>query len=69
MHYAIFIRRVIAVDIATGYELDDEEIGVPFAYVKKCLFLLVVHTGSGVNPASHPMDNRGYFLRIEAAAG
>jgi hypothetical protein len=41
----------MAVDIATGYGLDDREVGVR----------VPIGTGSGVHPTSYPMSTGGSF--------
>jgi hypothetical protein len=59
-----FFMVYLAVDIATGYRLDDRgvEVRVPVNVI-----LPVVQIGSGVHPASCPMGTEGDFLWGKAA--
>jgi hypothetical protein len=45
-----------AVGIATGYGLHDREVAVRVPVGQEFSLLHVVQTGSGVHPASYPMD-------------
>jgi hypothetical protein len=55
------MSRDRAVGIATGYGPDDQEVGVPVPVGQEFSFLYVVHTDSGVHPASYAMSTRGSF--------
>jgi hypothetical protein len=47
--------RDSSVVTATGYEMDDREIGVRVPVGSRNFFLNVVHTGSGTHTASYTM--------------
>jgi hypothetical protein len=56
------------VGIATGYELDDQEVGVRVPVGTRIfIFLHVVQTGSGVHPTTYPMGTVGSFPGGKAA--
>jgi hypothetical protein len=51
--------RNSSVGIATGYGLDDREVGIRVPVWSKCSLLRSVQTGSGAHPASYPMGTGG----------
>jgi hypothetical protein len=58
-----YILRMLlhsVVCIVTGYGLDDREFGVR-VLVGSRILTLPCKTGSGVHPASYPMDTRCFF--------
>jgi hypothetical protein len=57
------------VDIATGYELDDQGVGVPIPVGKEFSLLHVVQIGSGSHPASYPMGTGGGLSQGVKLAG
>jgi hypothetical protein len=59
--------RDSAVGIATGYGLEDREIGVRVRRVQEFSLLHVVQTGSGAHSASYAMGTAGSFLEGKAA--
>jgi hypothetical protein len=54
------MKMFIEVGLATGYGLDDQEVGVRVSVV------YVAHTGSGAHPPSYPMGTGGSFPGGEA---
>jgi hypothetical protein len=49
--------------IATGYELEDRNVGVRLPVGSRFSLLHVVQTGSGAHPASYPRGTGGLFPR------
>jgi hypothetical protein len=53
--------RDSTVGVATGYGLDDREVGVPVPVGARSYLLHVVQTDSEDHPASYPMGAGGSF--------
>jgi hypothetical protein len=58
--------RDSSVNIATGYGLEDGEVGVRVPVGQESLLLHVVQTGSGVHPTSYTMGTGVSFLGDKA---
>jgi hypothetical protein len=61
------VSRDRVVGIATGYGLEDQEVGVRVLMGQEFSFLHVVQTGSGAHPASYPMGNAGSYIGDKTA--
>jgi hypothetical protein len=59
--------RDCAVGIATGYGLDDREVGVRVPVGSRMSSLHVVQTGPGVHATSYLMSTGGFFPGGKAA--
>jgi hypothetical protein len=59
--------RGTSVGIATGYGVDDQGVGVRVRMGREFSILHAVQTGSGVDPASYPMDTGDSFPGGKAA--
>jgi hypothetical protein len=55
--------RGIAVDVATGYELDDRKAGLESRGGQEFSLLHVIQTGAEVHPASYSMGTTEHFRR------
>jgi hypothetical protein len=64
---ALYFAKRRAVGLATGYGLDDEEVGVRVPVGARIFTLHVDQTDSGAHSAYYPMGTRGYFPGGKAA--
>jgi hypothetical protein len=58
------VSRGSAVGIATGYALDEREVGVRVLIGARFSPLHVVQTSSGAYPASYPMGTNGRVVKL-----
>jgi hypothetical protein len=63
----VYEEARIAVGIATGYRFNEGGVEFKSWQYQEFSLLRVIQTGSGVHPASYPMDTRGYFPKGNAA--